>query len=671
MKRLTILCVIGIPALLAATWFSATEDSLQLAIRLHTGLTATVSFDVISDGSTIQQTQEGDASIFSNSTYRIALSESTAGARSILRLRIARQDGESFNLRGFAFRVRIPSQELKGVWYPSASSSSKDVMAGDGFTSLRGIADANQGVPYIAASSIDGQNIFAMGLANQGLAVEIEADPLDAARIQLGLYCRTRRTAQVFEESFYISNDASVNWFDTAAEYAAWADGMNGYRPMPISARAYEPLYDVWYYTSDNVDEATYLSAARLAKEMGLGSFLADSGWDAPAGEYGRWLHGKTGDYDPPLDRFRNLKETFDQIRSVHRLNVQLWLQPFAVGRESRRYAPTRDLHIHVPSNAVIPGWPGFSGAPFFLPVTDDTLENVNLCPRLTATQTYLQQLIREVSNKYKPDGYWLDFIDGMPSFCVAPHKHDVESFGEGLRLSLEAVRNAIQSTTPGAVVQYRANYANLHNKAFANVWQPEDSPGDFDRMRLKALRMRPFSRGVVFASDQLYWRPDLDDIEASQFVMTAIMIGVPAFGPDLTQMRESQREIIRSWMRFYRWFYVDLNQGRFQPFGRLPMPNHKIESSYRTFVYLRNLDFPIVEAEAGIIYLLNATDSDSISTRVRVTGSNLEYSLMTTNRFLQVDSVPTQVTSTKEGILDIEAVVERGGMAILVRALN
>ena len=91
-----------------------------------------------------------------------------------------------------------------------------------------------------------------------------------------------------------------------------------------------------------------------------------------------------------------------------------------------------------------------------------------------------LQQLVREMALKYKPDGYWLDFIDGIPSICVAPHQHDIETFGQGLQLSLEAVRSAIQDTTPGAVVQFRANYANLHNKAYANVWQAEDSPGDF-----------------------------------------------------------------------------------------------------------------------------------------------------------------------------------------------
>ncbi len=647
-----IVTAIVLAAFAMMAWSAGSENSIECAFKLRVGLTPVIGFDADS-----------------NSTYRIVLAESSAGRGSILKFRIARHDGQIFELRGFTIRVRVPAAPVKGLWYPSTESLSTTVMTGEGSAPLRGIADANEGIPYIGASAEDGQNILAMGLANQALAVEIGADPVDADAVELRLHARTSRTAAFFEESFYISNDVSMDWFDAAADYATWVDETNGYRPMPISARAYEPVYDVWYQRGDNVDEKIYLSAAQSAQEVGLGSFIADSGWDVPTGEYARWLNGRTGDYDPPRDRFHNLRETFDQIRSIYGLNVQLWLQPFAVGRESQRYEATRDMHIQVPTNQIIPGWPGFPGEPFSLPLTENTLENVNLCPRLTATRVYLQQLIDEVAIKYSPDSYWLDFIDGMPSFCVAPHSHDIESFGEGLSLTLGTIRSAIQAATPGAAVQFRANYANLHNKEFTNVWQAEDSPGDFDRMRLKTLRMRPFSHGVVFASDQLYWKPDLDDTKVSQFVMTAVMIGVPAFGSDLAQLTESQREIIRSWMRFYRNFQNDLINGSFHPFGRLPVPNHKIESPDRAFVYLRNLDFSTVEIQAGAIYLLNATDSESISADIRVPACDCTYSVLTTNRFLEAGSAPISIVPNQDGVLHIEAVVERGGMAMLVRS--
>src|SRR5262245_12201842 len=255
MGRLGAASVIGVVTLLVIAWVQAGEATLQISMRLRSGTPAIVSFDLTSDGRPLASTVEDGTLVYSNSTYRMDFSESAQEKYSIVRLRISRKDGQPFELAGFAFSVRIPASELKGIWYPSAPSLSNDIMAGDGSAPVRGIADANEGIPYIAAAGIDGQNIIAIGLARQDLPVEIEADPLDLDRIQLRLHARSRRTAEVFEETFYVSNDTSINWFDTAANYADWADQVNGYSPMPVSSLAYEPLYDLWYFTQDRVDE--------------------------------------------------------------------------------------------------------------------------------------------------------------------------------------------------------------------------------------------------------------------------------------------------------------------------------------------------------------------------------------------------------------------------------
>lgn len=668
MRPLKGVLLTALTILFVTAWIGAFEKSLVVSLPLRNGLIAGVSFDLDLDASAISRTTEEDSAVFSNNTYRIALAELPDRNRSILRARIERFDGEPFELRGFALRVKMSKQNVKGFWFPSEDSVSKNLMAADASEPVVGLSDANEGIPYVAGTSIDGRNIVALGLGRQDLTVDIRGEPRDTDNYELRLHARTHRKARAFEELFYISTDPSLNWFDAAADYADWADGINGYRPMPIGQRAYEPSYDVWYFAGDRVNTEMYLNSARLASELQLGSYLADSGWDAPAGDYVEWLNGHTGDYDPPPDKFKNLQETFNQIRSQYRLGIQMWLQPFAVGRQSKRYPLTRSLHIQVPNYAEgMTGWPGFGGFPLIMPITENTLENVNLCPRMAGTQTYLRDLFEEVGRKYKPDGYWLDFIDGMPSYCVAAHTHDNETFGEGLKLSLDAIRSAIQANTPNAVIQFRANYANLNTKEFSNVWQPEDSPGDFDRMRLKALRLRPFSKGVVFASDQLYWSNDADDATVSKFAMTSVMIGVPSFGPDLVSMKPSARDILKTWVMFYRANQYELTHGRFVPFGRLPAPNHKIESGERTFVYLRHLDFPLVDVESMNIYLLNATDSDRIAARVRVPDSEREYWVLTTDRFLNVKPGPMRIVPSESGVLHIDVVVEQGAAAIVV----
>src|SRR5262249_26334402 len=154
-----------------------------------------------------------------------------------------------------------------------------------------------------------------------------------------------------------------------------------------------------------------------------------DSGWEAPTGEYVKWLDGQTGNYSPPPEKFTNLAATFDAIRSEDKLGIHLWLQPFAVGRESFRYAGTRNLHIQIPAEQNMSwGWTGMLTPPFVLPY-ENNLETVNLCPRLTSTQAYLSDLFTEMATKYKPEGYWIDFIDGMGTYCMAPHSHESVSF--------------------------------------------------------------------------------------------------------------------------------------------------------------------------------------------------------------------------------------------------
>src|SRR5207244_1820345 len=144
------------------------------------------------------------------------------------------------------------------------------------------------------------------------------------------------------------------------ANYSDWVDGINKYQPFPVSARAYEPLYDTWYWSGDRVDDRLYSDTAQLASEAGLGLYLADSGWDTATGEYEKWLNGKTGDYTPPPEKFSNLSQTFDNIRSEDHLGIDLWLQPFAVGRESTRYAKTRNTHIQIPERQYpTMGWAG------------------------------------------------------------------------------------------------------------------------------------------------------------------------------------------------------------------------------------------------------------------------------------------------------------------------
>ena len=394
--------------------------------------------------------------------------------------------------------------------------------------------------------------------------------------------------------------------------------------------------------------------------------YLADAGWDTLNGEYDKWLDGRTGDYIPPLSKFRSLPSTFETIRTQNKLGIDLWLQPFAVGRRSVRYPVSRNLHIQIPSeDSSMLGWSGLTYAPFALPLGGN-LETVNLCPRMSSTQTYLRTLFNEMATRYRPDGYWIDFLDGISSQCVAPHTHAQALFGDGLKKSLETIKTTILARNPNAVVHFRARYANLNTKSYASIWQSGDSPGDYDAMRLNSIRLRPFSKGVVFAADELYWPEDIGEVETSRFIMTSVMVGVPAFGPNLLYAPPETMAMLKAWISFYRAHKDDLSKGRFSPFGQLKMPNHKIEGQRRTFAYIRNLDFPELVAESRTIFLLNASDSDRFTGRIRGPEGVRTYFVRVFDRFLGAEPNVIRLTPDSKGLLNLNIAVEQGGMVVV-----
>jgi hypothetical protein len=634
----------------AGTQLRASEPGVNLPVLTHGGLTANIVLGINDDPS----------------LYKIQVHESSAQPQSVIHVQVERLSGEPFRVDNFSVTVRVPRNSIHGIWYPSASPASNNVMAADASRSIDDIADANYGIPYVAAASYNMSNVFAMGLGSQDLAVSITGKAVDRNYYEFRLKALTGRTAKIFDEQFYVSADPSMTWFQTAQDYTDWVDQLNDYKPFPISSRAYEPLYDTWYWSGDHVDDRTYIDTAALAAEAGFGTFLADAGWDAPAGEYEKWLSGRTGDYNPPAEKFSNLPATFNEIRSEQRLGVNLWLQPFAVGRASTRYRFTRNTHIQIPpaNNAGL-GWLGLVYPPFALPLGQN-LETVNLCPRVRSTQTYLKNLFAEMEGKYKPQGYWLDFIDGLATYCVAPHQHAEAEFGDGFRKTLDIIKMTILSSNPDAVVQFRARYANLNTKSFANVWQTGDSPGDFDGMRLNSIRLRPFSKGVVFAADQMYWPDSTDEVSVSRFIMTSVMVGVPAFGPTLIYSPPSTLALLKSWLAFYRTHQADLTSGRFSLFGQLKVPNHKIETADRTFAYVRNLDFTELPADGRTIFIMNASDADHFTGKVRGALGVTAYRVNVLNRYLETEPNEMMVSTDSRALLNLNIGVQRGGMIVL-----
>jgi hypothetical protein len=634
------------------------QVSPNIFVPLPDGLAVTIGIEATA-GRAFVARHDGAALVWRNDKYEVRITTGLQEGFRTLRVQALSLSGQPLPIRRLSARVKFPAAGVDGIWTP-AGVAQKDLLISSSVDQpFITHSNANYGIPYVAAATAPGANVMALGFLRQDLPVEIRGRR-STNSYELAVRADFPMNRLAYDEQFFLSNDPSLTWFDAAQLYADWVDNSTAYVPFPVSERAYEPVYDTWYWSKDQVDHYLYIDTAAAAATAGLGMFLADSGWDAATGEYDRWLNGSTGDYTPPPDKFWNLSETFNFIRSELKLKVQLWLQPFAVGRTSLRYPQTAPLHTHILKSANSQAL-----APFTLPVTAATMEDVNLCPRLISTHRYLRSLFIEMARSYRPEGYWLDFIDGIHSQCIAQHQHDYDSFGAGFREALRTIRRTILSFDRQAVVHFRAPYANLNNKPFANVWQPFDAPHEPERMRLDALRLRPFSRGVVFAADQLYWPSTADEETVARSAMTSVMTGVPSIGANLLDSPAGSVEIVKSWIGFYRTYQSDFASGRVRPFGAFRSPDHSIETEARLFAYIRsNGTVAFTVGEQSDIFLMNASPRRRMQAVITVP-SERSYTAMTFDKFLRRRGGTMAVTSIGT-TLRVNFFVEPGGMVLL-----
>jgi alpha-galactosidase len=658
--RCGIFCITLILLLLPIASRSTPEvDTLSIPLQLSNGLSGRLELLLNQAGGAFSIEPGDESIIYRNDLYRIEVVDRLQQER-ILKFHMESVSGSPFQLQSLALEAMVPNFNIAGIWSPS-DLGTNSIIAAEPSEYFHTVADANYGIPYIAGATASGQNAFAFGLLTQDLSVNMATAPANNGFSVFRIAETVPRVLTAVDEVFFLSREENLNWFQTARQYADWVDAERHYQPFPVGTDAFHPLYDTWYWSGDAVDDQLYADTSRLASQIGMKSFLVDAGWDTETGEYDRWLDGATGNYDPPRSKFTDLVQTFNFMRAANNLSVRLWLQPFAVGRKSTRYNAVQDEHIEIPMGFAGPGWPGNLTWPVALPSTTGMLESVNLCPRLNSTGDYLRELFSEVERRYHPEGYWLDAMEFIPATCAAQHEHDYESFGKGFNASLETIRSTILAHNPNTVVQFRGPYANLNTKPYGNVWQTPDSPGSPEQMRLLTLKMRPFSNGIVFASDQLYWPDNFSEADTAKAAMTVVLSGVPSFGLNVLTASPRTLEIVRSWIDFYEIHKADLISGRFDVFGDFRHPNHFLEGPDRVFAFVRESTDAALPAEhKREIYLLNATDADSLDVNVSAVPDR-RYGLTTYDRSMRPTG-RTMRSADGLGWMRIQTEVEQGG---------
>lgn len=572
------------------------DDTPAVKVALPDGTVGTLAFssrptlamcgDAVSDG---------NRTSWQCSDYKLDIAVNSVQGGYILAFQVSRSDGTAFELNTYSIRVAAPYSQDDAIWSYNRHAV-HDILETDLESPVTYNTTPNFGIPFVALVNGSGVNQLSVGLVSQTHGVSIEGSlSQDASEYTFSIKQLDANQTSMYGDAFYIST-AQSSWYNQAKTYSSAVDDMNGYTPLNIPPSAYNSTFDSWYWTFDIINQDLVWQLAQASHALGFKSYLFDSGWDTAAGELTRGLNGSTGDYYPPPSEFPDFQGLLDSIRNQLGMKVMLWMQQYALGRDSIYYPQLADSLSSI------------------LDDNGDLQQTEALCPRVANTGRHMQDLLGRIMNDYHPDALWFDWQDYIPSNCSATHNHDFASFGEGYNGTQQIILDTVRQHNPDTFMEIRWPFANLNNKQFVQLWQPDDSPGDSEEMRLGAMNMRPFSSGIVMGTDEMYWDPAISDEEAARFMSTVVFTGVPYFGPNLPALSQSQNEMLSAWLKFYEGHRKDLVSGEFSPYGNPNHPDQIIEGAKETFIYYGNR-YPSVSLTKpdNRIYVVNASQSPTI----------------------------------------------------------
>ncbi|MGC9003622.1 MAG: hypothetical protein ACP5KZ_02835 [bacterium] len=565
----------------------------KLQIPIARNITIRLFFDLSPNGG---EWKEVSPNLYTAGDYVLQIERDEKEGRVIISFSLSRKDKSSFIINSYGFSCDIPISEVHRV-YPLAPWHQPGLP-----WEIDHQTAGNRGIPCLMLLRRDGMNKFTIGFADQIYEsrlrgnlrfsgkgfYHIEGEKLFLKSIQL--------EKEEHRDALYISF-APTSWFDVAKGYARFVDDFLGYKPNPIPDWAYEPVYCSWYPYEDNINESIIWENAKIAKRVGIGTFLIDAGWNTELSGEWSWLNGRYGDYIPCTRKFPDFKGLIKRMQNELGLKVEVWLAPFWLGSDSETYKR------------------GLKRARCKVREGGNLVDNINLCPQNPLTLKRMEEIAGYLFSELGVNGIWIDFVDSLPWECSADHEHIFQTIGEGATACLERLYKTAVSLRPDAVIEYRIFHGNLNTKRFLNVQETTDTPHNYDDNRRLGVYVRTFASGVVIKTDPTMWSPNCSDKEVAKHCATMIMGGVPAFSLDLPSLPESHLKILSAYLSFYKEHRKSLFEGEFRPLSANPSFPLNIIEGKESFLYIGQNALPPFEMRKGweVLYIFNCSESENL----------------------------------------------------------
>ena len=371
----------------------------------------------------------------------------------------------------------------------------------------------------------------------------------------------------------------------------AFARVLRALRPKGLPAfpkDAFKPVYCTWYaahawLTNDFLDEN-----ARLAAELGCGTFIVDDGWcydelkRVTPETIGPW-YDDIGDWELSTKKLPDFRS---HVRKAQALGLRylLWVAPYFCFKNSRFYQSLPPAKRDI----------ACSYGTFVYDVTDKRL-NRSVLGRM-------RRIVRDLGL----DGLKVDFLDiiqGNPDKPIGRHS------AEFIRKLAEAIR---EEAGPDALIEFRQRYATPQMLDYATQFRAGDAPFDYlvNLSRLAAIRVL-LGDGVPIHADPLYWAKDEGDVTVARH-MIASLSAVPMLSMDLRELSEAHRRVISHYLGFYRENLDIFSKGRWEMRFTGSMPSWMSVTRGKTRIVILVDAFHLDEAIGGFTgncHLLNLSD--------------------------------------------------------------
>ena len=451
--------------------------------------------------------------------------------------------------------------------------------------------------PLMTFISFNGDNRLTVAVSEAIRTVLLSggvSEETNRLRCKLELFSGPEAPLEAYEVTVRIDS-RRIFYAEAIATATAWYASLDAYQPAPVPVAAYEPLYSTWYSYHQELFADELEKECELAKEYGLKGIIVDDGWQTDDNQRG---YAFCGDWEISTRRFPDMRR---HVEKIHRLGLKylVWFSVPFVGDKS---------------NA------GKIFAGKFL-YRRDNINTWVLDPRFPEVREYLIGIYENAVKAWDIDGLKLDFIDNFrienkdPALNDNYSGRDIKSLPEAVDVLLTEAMRRLRQLKPDFLIEFRQSYIGPAIRKYGNMFRAADCPADAVANRVRTIDLRLTSGTTAVHSDMLEWHKD-ETAEVAALQLLNVLFSVPQISVKLANLPESHRQMLKSWLDFWRRHRNTLLHGKLRPYHpEMNYPLVSAEGAEETIIAVYHPE-QIVKVSKGpghVYHVVNATKNNEL----------------------------------------------------------